>query len=61
MRLVNPSLTVARLPIYEMGVTAASLLLERIVDRSAPPREIVLHSQVVIGESSLLRSRIRLD
>lgn len=58
MRLVNPALTVARLPIYEMGITAASLLLERMDDRAAPPREIVLQSQIVIGASSLLRSRI---
>lgn len=57
MRLINPALTVARLPIYEMGITAASLLLERMADRTAPPREIVLQSQLIIGESSLLRSR----
>lgn len=57
MQLVQPNLTVARHPIYEMGVTAVRLLMDRTANRSAPPREVVLHSQIVVGQSSLLRSR----
>ncbi len=59
-RLAQPALTTARLPVYAMGVTAATLLLERMSNRraeqSAPPREVILNGDVVIGESSLRRS-----
>ncbi len=59
MRLVNPPMTVVRLPIYDMGATAANLLIERINRRgthaSEQPaaQEVVLRGELLIRNSSL--------
>ena len=59
MRLVNPPMTVVRLPIYDMGAAAANLLIDRIHRRGTnageqpPPQEVVLRGQLLIRESSL--------
>jgi LacI family transcriptional regulator len=39
---VRPGLTTVALPQYEIGATAARLLLERIRQPSTPPRTVVL-------------------
>jgi LacI family transcriptional regulator len=50
--LVQPFLTVAAQPAYEMGYRAMKLLLERIADSGEPSyQEIVLPTQLVIRQS----------
>jgi DNA-binding LacI/PurR family transcriptional regulator len=51
MALVEPALTVIRQPIYEMGLTAADLLLRRLEDDAAPPREHVLPATLEVRQS----------
>ncbi len=46
--LVPTGVLEAHLPVREMGVTAATMLLERIQGLASPPREVVV--PVVIGE-----------
>ncbi len=46
--LAPAGVMVAHLPVREMGITAARMLLERIQGLDAPPREVVL--PVVIGD-----------
>jgi LacI family transcriptional regulator len=49
--LVQPFLTVADQPAYEMGYRAAKLLLERVANPGEPCQEIVLPTQLVIRQS----------
>jgi LacI family fructose operon transcriptional repressor len=49
--LVEPPVTVMQQPTYEIGKTAAELLLERIQDPSRPTRQVVLQSTLVIRRS----------
>ena len=49
--LVQPGLTVVAQPTYELGQTAAELLLERIEDPTRPVREIVLEPTLLIRQS----------
>jgi DNA-binding LacI/PurR family transcriptional regulator len=51
MSLVQPGLTVVAQPTYELGQTAAELLMERIEDRTLPARESVLEPTLVIRQS----------
>ena len=48
----SPPLTTVHVPQYEMGVAAAELLLERIADASAPPRERLLAPSLVVRGST---------
>jgi LacI family transcriptional regulator, galactose operon repressor len=48
----QPPLTTIRMPHYEIGVTAAGLLLERLQDEAAPPREVVLPVELVVRGST---------
>jgi LacI family transcriptional regulator len=51
--IVNPILTVASQPAYEMGSQAAELLLKRIADRLAfNSQEIILPTEIVLRQSS---------
>jgi LacI family transcriptional regulator len=51
--LVDPILTVASQPAYEMGSQAAELLLKRITNKSSTdPQEIILPTEIVIRQSS---------
>ena len=50
--LANPPLTVTTVSRDEMGRKAASALLERIEQPDAPPRRIVLDTELIIRESS---------
>ena len=51
MSLVQPGLTVVAQPTYELGQTAAELLLGRIEDRTLRARESVLEPTLVIRQS----------
>ena len=50
-RLVKPPITVVQQPTYEIGRTAAELLIKRINDPSRSNREVVLTTKMVIRES----------
>jgi LacI family fructose operon transcriptional repressor len=50
--LVQPSLTLIAQPTYEIGKTAAELLLQRIADPDRPTRQVILKGQLLIGGSS---------
>lgn len=49
--VMNPALTVVSQPVYEMGKTAADLLLARISDYSRPTREVMLQPTIKIRQS----------
>jgi len=51
MPLMEPSLTVVAQPTYELGHTAAELLLKRIQDPARPPTEAVLQPTLIIRQS----------
>jgi LacI family transcriptional regulator len=53
----NPPLTTIRIPHYEIGASAAELLLDRLQDSDAPARHIVLAPELVIRASSLTTRR----
>jgi LacI family transcriptional regulator len=59
----NPPLTTIAQPIYDLGVVAASLLLERLQDPSKPTRRIVLDVELQIRRSTaaLCASSARVD
>jgi LacI family transcriptional regulator len=51
--LVEPFLSAASQPAYEMGQTAARLLLDRVLQQSpSPPREIIVPPQIIVRQSS---------
>ncbi len=50
--LVRPSLTTVELPSYDLGVTAAGLLLDRIAGRTAPLQTVVLRTALRVREST---------
>lgn len=56
-RHVRPALTTVRQPIRELGEQSIRLLLERLGDRKAPTRSVVLATDVVIRRSCGCRTR----
>jgi len=48
----EPSLTTVRQPIYEMGITAISLLVRLIEEKEKRPSRVELPTQLIIRESS---------
>jgi LacI family transcriptional regulator len=48
----NPPLSTVRIRHYEIGVAAAELLLERLQQPDAPPRQVVLEPELVARGSS---------
>ncbi|MEU6552184.1 LacI family DNA-binding transcriptional regulator [Streptomyces sp. NPDC046915] len=50
--LVRPSLTTMQLPSYDLGWTAANLLLDRIAGKNDPLRTVVLRSSLQVREST---------
>jgi LacI family transcriptional regulator len=52
IRLHSPRIDVVERDLLELGGASARLLLERLADRDAPPRRIVLPTRLVCRESS---------
>ncbi|MEU1592233.1 LacI family DNA-binding transcriptional regulator [Streptomyces sp. NPDC005708] len=50
--LIQPSLTVMELPSYELGRTAADLLLQRIEGKPSPLQTVVLRATLQVREST---------
>lgn len=50
-KLVEPALTVIEQPTYEIGRTAAELLIKRIQDPSRSNREVVLKTKLIVRQS----------
>jgi LacI family transcriptional regulator len=49
---LTPPLTVVAQPTYEIGQTAAQLLLRRVDGDKSPPRHVVLRSELIVRASS---------
>ena len=50
-KIVTPSITVVQQPTYEIGRTAAELLIKRINDPKRSSREVVLNTKLIIRQS----------
>ncbi|MGN6869508.1 MAG: LacI family DNA-binding transcriptional regulator [Solirubrobacteraceae bacterium] len=48
----RPPLTTVRVPHYELGATAAGLMLEQLRDADPPPRQLLLRPELVIRGST---------
>jgi len=48
----RPPLTTVRVPHYELGQTAAELMLEALQDSDAPPRQLLLAPELVVRGST---------
>jgi LacI family transcriptional regulator len=53
---LRPPLTVVAQPTYEIGQTAAQLLLRRIEGEKFPPRRVVLRAELIVRASSQRRT-----
>jgi len=53
--LVQPAITLMAQPTYEIGKTAAELLLQRVVDPTRPTRQVILKGQLLVRGSSVPR------
>jgi len=53
--LVQPAITLIAQPTYEIGKTAAELLLQRVVDPSRSTRQVILKGQLQVRGSSTPR------
>jgi len=49
--IVYPKLTTVRQPLEQMGQVAVRMLLEHMADRTRPPQQITLETQLVIRDS----------
>lgn len=55
--VVDPPLSSVEQPTYEMGTTAANLLLNQLITNDEnPPKTVVLDGRIIIRESSLKKS-----
>ncbi|MGW7529165.1 LacI family DNA-binding transcriptional regulator [Streptomyces sp. NPDC054783] len=50
--LVRPGLTTVQVPSYDLGWTAAGLLLDRIAGQERPLRTVVLRSSLQVGQTT---------
>ncbi len=50
--LVQPAITLIAQPTYEIGKTAAELLLQRVADPGRPTRQVILKGQLCVRGSS---------
>ncbi|MBW7881095.1 MAG: LacI family DNA-binding transcriptional regulator [Caldilineaceae bacterium] len=53
MFLIKPAITVVAQPTYEMGRSAAELLMRRIAEPDRSPQQIVLSAEIKFHESSM--------
>jgi LacI family fructose operon transcriptional repressor len=51
--LVEPAITIIAQPTYEIGTTAAELLLQRVENPTRPARKVILQGQLVVRGSSM--------
>jgi len=51
IKALHPQITTVEQPRYEMGRTAAQILIEQI-EQGAPPRHIVLQPRLLVGETT---------
>lgn len=51
-RLVHPRLTAVAQPTYDLGRTAAQMLVERVADPDSPVRSVTLPTSLVVRDSS---------
>jgi DNA-binding LacI/PurR family transcriptional regulator len=59
--VVRPRLTTVHVPIYEVGLRATELLLALLDNPASTPRQIVLPTTLVVGESSVASASIVMD
>ncbi len=52
---MQPAITLIAQPTYEIGKTAAELLLQRIADPGRPTRQVILKGQLLVRGSSTPR------
>lgn len=50
--LIDPSLTTVRIPVFELGNTAAQILVDQLRGVVQGPRQVILPSQLVVREST---------
>ena len=50
-KLIEPALTVIEQPTYEIGRTAAEMLIKRINDPTRSNREVVLKTKLIVRQS----------
>ena len=53
--LVQPAITLIAQPTYEIGKTAAELLIERVADPTRATRQVILKGQLLVRGSSAPR------
>jgi LacI family fructose operon transcriptional repressor len=53
--LVEPAITIISQPTYEIGTTAAELLLRQVAKPHRPPRKVILHGELIVRGSSVRR------
>jgi LacI family fructose operon transcriptional repressor len=51
--LVEPAVTIIAQPTYEIGATAAELLLQRLENPERPPRKVILRGELIVRGSSV--------
>jgi LacI family transcriptional regulator len=52
--LVRPALTLIEQPVHEIGVRAATMLIERTQGKSSPPELLELATRLLIRESTAI-------
>lgn len=55
--MIDPFLTVAAQPAFEIGQIAMDMLLERVGGRDYPPRKVTLPVNLIVRRSSLMNGR----
>jgi len=50
--LTDPPLTTVRIPVFDLGATAATVLIDGLTGRVTGPRQIILPSQLIVRDST---------